>query len=63
MKRASPVELRKAMAAATAYTKAGILFVAVPVLDEDDQIELVESVDMRLGELISKAEDGGLSHE
>lgn len=59
MKRASPVELRKAMAAATAYTKAGILFVALPVLNEDDHIELVESVGARLDRLISKADDDG----
>lgn len=59
MNRASPVELRKAMAAATAYTKAGILFVAVPVLNEDDQIELIESVDVRLGRLISQDEEEG----
>lgn len=59
MKRASPVELRKAMSAATAYTKAGILFVAVPVLNGDDHIELIESVDIRLGRLTSKAEEDG----
>lgn len=57
MNRASPVELRKAMAAATAYTKAGILFVAVPVLNEDDHIELIESVDARLDRIISRADE------
>jgi len=36
MQRANPAELRKALESLSAMTKAGILFVAMPVLDEQD---------------------------
>ncbi|ANF26002.1 DUF1382 family protein [Stutzerimonas stutzeri] len=36
MQRANPAELRKAMESANVMMRAGILFVAMPVLDEQD---------------------------
>lgn len=36
MQRAKPAELRKAMESANVMMRAGILFVAMPVLDEQD---------------------------
>lgn len=37
MNRASPVELRKALEAANIFVKAGILFVPIPIVAEDDK--------------------------
>jgi hypothetical protein len=55
MNRASPVELRKAMEIARVLTTAGILFVAIPVMDEQDHAELVFKLSRRLEKMESDA--------
>lgn len=51
MNRASPVDLRKAIEAAQAFIKAGILFVPMPVLDEKDQAALQGQMLARLDKM------------
>lgn len=58
MNRPSPVDLRNAIAAANALTKAGILFVAIPVLNDADHASLVIQANARLDTLAEIA-DGG----
>ncbi|HYQ55340.1 MAG TPA: DUF1382 family protein [Pseudomonas sp.] len=48
MMRANPVSMRRALEAARTYAEHGILFVPVPVFNEDDQSDLVRQVDERL---------------
>lgn len=48
MNRASPVDLRKAIAIANEFVKAGILFVPMPVLSEPDHVALVADMSKRL---------------
>lgn len=56
MNRASPVDLRKAIEVANAYTKAGILFVPMPALNEADQRDLVQQASQRLEQIIAETE-------
>lgn len=56
MNRASPSELRKSLVQAQAMAKAGILFVAVPVLNEMDHAQLVNKVAGRLELIATEAE-------
>jgi hypothetical protein len=60
MNRASPTDLRKAMEVAQTYTKAGLWFVPVPVLNNEDYNQLVRQSDARLTLL---AEDGDAADE
>jgi hypothetical protein len=55
MERASPVEMRKALEAVQVLKQAGILFVPIPVLDKEDQIELVKNVQRRLAKMFGAA--------
>jgi len=57
MNRASPVELRKSMDAATTFTKAGLLFVAVPVMNSDDHAYLAGLAQERLNQILREAEE------
>jgi hypothetical protein len=57
MNRASPVDLRKAAEAANTYIKAGVLFVAMPVLSEADHADLVAQAHTRLDRIIREAEE------
>lgn len=56
MNRASPVDLRKAIEVANAYTKAGILFVPMPVLNEADHHDMVQQASQRLEQIIAETE-------
>lgn len=56
MERASPVELRKAIAMANALAEAGLSFVPVPVLDDADRESLVAQAMARMDILASEAE-------
>ena len=56
MERASPVELRKAIAMANALAEAGLSFVPVPVLDDADREALVAQAMARMDTLASEAE-------
>lgn len=58
MNRASPVDLRKAIEVANAYTKAGILFVPMPVLNEADLHVLARQASERLEQIIEETEKG-----
>lgn len=51
MNRASPVDLRKAILMANEFVKAGIDFVPVPVLSNEDKTILVRDVEMRLNQI------------
>lgn len=57
MNRASPVELRKAIEAAQAFVKAGILFVPIPVMDEQDHADLQFKLHARMDKMMSDAEE------
>lgn len=56
MNRASPVDLRKAIEVANAYTKAGILFVPMPVLNEADHHDLVQQASQRIEQILEETE-------
>lgn len=56
MKRANPKDLRQALQAANTYAKAGILFVAVPVMDAAGHSALMKQANESLSELIALAE-------
>ena len=51
MNRADPVDLRRALVMVNALTKAGLDFVPVPVLNQDDKTELAMDVQTRLGQI------------
>lgn len=51
MNRADPVDLRRALVMVNALTKAGLDFVPVPVLNQDDKNELAMDVQTRLGQI------------
>lgn len=48
MEKATPVEMRKCLVAVEAFKKAGIKFVPMPVLDDDDQDALADQMKERL---------------
>lgn len=56
MKRAHPVEIRKSLEAAQALAKEGILFIPMPVVSVDDQVQLAHQMIERLGQLVQQAE-------
>lgn len=56
MKRATPVQLRQPLEAAHALAKAGITFVCVPVMSENDHSDLMHLAKQRLGQLAERAE-------
>ena len=47
-------ELRKSIEAAGVYAKAGIAFVPIPVMDDEDNNYLVSMADKRLKKMIAK---------
>ena len=55
MNRANPLELRKALELAHAFVTAGIDFVPVPVLTQDDKNELAMDVQTRLKQIEKEA--------
>lgn len=57
MNKASPLDLRKAIEVANIYVKAGILFVPMPVLSEEDHAARVKEADARLDLLMIGAEE------
>lgn len=59
MNRASPAQLRKAIDAANAMLKAGILFVPMPVADAEEHARRVDDADARLEEMAQAAEAEG----
>lgn len=56
MNRASPVDLRKAIELATQLMRAGVLFVPMPALNEDDHAALVTQMEHRLELIASECE-------
>jgi hypothetical protein len=57
MNRASPVQLRIAIEAANEMVKAGILFVAIPVMDAQDHRDLLFKLSARLERMEKEAEE------
>lgn len=51
MKRASPVDLRKAKCLVEEFVRAGIDFVPIPVIDQDDKNELAMDLQRRLEQI------------
>ena len=58
MNRAHPTDLRKALEIANALMKAGIDFVPVPVLSDEDKAILVRDVQMRLEQIEKETNNG-----
>ena len=56
MNRASPAELRKALEVANVFTRAGLRFVCVPVLDDSDYATLQANATYRLQQMAQQAE-------
>lgn len=56
MKKASPVQLRKALEIANQMVKTGVNFVCMPVVDEADYQNLVDQSVSRLERIVSIAE-------
>jgi hypothetical protein len=56
MQKASPVEMRKALMAVDVYRKAGVLFVPMPVFDNDQYREAGIEAQRRLDDAVKKAE-------
>jgi hypothetical protein len=56
MKKAIPVEMRKALEAVNAYKQAGILFVPIPVLDDADHVALIEQASAKLEKIVEMCE-------
>lgn len=57
MMRASPVEMRKALESVQAMKAAGLLFVPIPVLDDNDGDELRSQMMARLERLAEEGEE------
>jgi len=56
MNRASPVDLRLALEMAHSLAKAGVVFVPVPVLSDEDKAILVRDVQTRITQIEKEAE-------
>ena len=56
MNRASSVDLRNALAVVNTLVNAGIDFVPVPVLSDEDKAILVRDVQMRLSQIENESE-------
>jgi len=56
MQRANAVQMRKALMAVEVLKKAGILFVPVPIIDEEDFKLAIAEVDKRFEMMIAEAE-------
>lgn len=56
MNRANPAQLRQALEVAHAFTKAGIRFVCMPVVDESDGMNLNSQAQQRLERMALIAE-------
>ena len=56
MNRASAVDILNALAVANTFVKAGIDFVPVPVLSDEDKAILVRDVQMRLAQIENESE-------
>lgn len=55
MKRADPADLRKAKYLVEEFVRAGIDFVPIPVVDQDDKNELAMDLQRRLEQLEKEA--------
>lgn len=58
MNRASPVDLRAALEIANALMKAGIDFVPIPVLSDEDKAILARDVQIRLEQIEKETSNG-----
>jgi len=57
MEKADPVQMRKALEVVQAFKENMILFVPMPVLDEDDKRELYRKVHDRLDVILSECDN------
>ena len=55
MERATPAQSRRSLEIATELAKAGIAFVPVPVLDQDDRGKMLQLLSERLEQLEKEA--------
>ena len=58
MNRARPADLRKALEITNALMKAGIDFVPIPVIDQDDKNELAMDLQRRLEQIEKETSNG-----
>lgn len=59
MSKATAVQMRKALEAVNAFKQAGIEFIPMPVLDDEDRAKLAEDVFKRLSIIERQADKGG----
>ncbi len=57
MMRASPIDLRKAMEVARELTRAGVEFVCMPVLNDEDRVKLLTQQCWRMANILKQAEE------
>lgn len=57
MKRANPAKLRTALEVASGLAKAGVMFVAMPVLDDEDHGELLLMSAKRMAAIVIETEN------
>ena len=58
MKRADPADLRKAKYLVEEFVRAGIDFVPIPVVDQDDKNELAMDLQRRLEQIEKETSNG-----
>lgn len=57
MNRASPVEMRKVLAIVETMKQAGVLFVPMPVLNQEDHEHLLTQMSMRLNQIEKECDE------
>lgn len=57
MNRASPVDTRRALETANVYAKAGIPFVCMPVLNDEQLVAGIHEANRRLDQAATEAEE------
>ena len=57
MDKATPEEMRKSLVTVDMFKKAGIKFIALPVIDDDDNIYLINELKRRLELIVEMCEE------
>ena len=63
MNRANPASMRKVLEMVNELKKAGILFMPIPVLNQDDACELLAKLEFRLEVLEGAGDENNRTHK